>query len=82
MAIGFKTLFDELDRKREFFDRNQQRFLELYEDQFVAVDKEGEVVLTSPNLAGMLDGLEQAGLDVVNDVDVEYVTTKWNTLIL
>ena len=82
MAIGFKALFEELDRKREFFDRNQERFLELYEDQFVAVDKEGEVVLTSPSLAGMLDGLEAAGLAPGTDVDFEYVTTKWNTLIL
>ena len=82
MATLFKTLFEELDRKREFFDRNQERFLQLYEDQFVAVNKEGEVVLTSPSLAGMLDGLEAVGLDVVADVDVEYITTKWDTLIL
>ena len=82
MATLLKTLFEELDCKREFWDQHYGRFLEEFPDQFVAVDKAGEVVLTSPSLAGMLDGLEQAGLDVVNDVDVEYITTKWNTLIL
>ena len=82
MAALFKPLFDELERRTAFWRRHYAEFLQLYPDQFVAVDGDGQVVLTSPDLVELLDGLKAAGLDVVKDVNVEYITNKWDSLIL
>ena len=82
MAALFKPLLDELARKTAFWDLNYRKFLDQYPDQFVAVNKSGEVVLTSPDLVDLVHRLERAGLWPGGEVDFEYITTKWDTLIL
>lgn len=54
--------FREAEREDAFWEENYERLLQQYPDQFVAV-QEGEVVVASPRLEGMLQQLEELGID-------------------
>jgi hypothetical protein len=54
--------FREAEREDAFWKKNYKRLLQEYPDQFIAVWA-GDVIAVSPALEGMLQQLEELGID-------------------
>jgi hypothetical protein len=73
--------FAELRRRRAFFSQHWNEYLRQYPEQYVAV-RNGEVVLASPDLGQLLEGVRVRGWRPRTDVAIEFITNKSDRLLL
>lgn len=62
-----------------WWEEHHAELLARYPEQFVAIDKNREVIATSPRLGDLYDTIVAMGLDFSTDVDSKYLTanTRW-----
>ena len=82
VSLDLQSRFEESARIQEFWNKNYQRLLALYPDQFVAVRiNDWTVVATNAELVGILD--ELASRHISNDdVALKFVSESSRSLIL
>lgn len=82
-AETLASLFARGQRVQEFWNANYIPLRELYPEQFVAVDIEtGKVVAVNRHIFRLADELRERGIDIRNDVAVEFLTHASASLIL
>jgi len=75
-----KDAFEQAREEQDFWEKNYQRFLELYPDKFVAVSN-AEVIVADEDLQKIIQLIEAKGLELAN-VKIRFVTANPQFLLL
>ena len=64
-----------------WWEEHHAELLARYPEQFVAIDKNREVIAASPRLGDLYDTITAMGLDFSTDVDSNYLTANKRWLL-
>ena len=74
---------EEAERIDRFWDEHHREYLERYPEQFVAVLRSSfKVVAFSDDLARLVGDLRKQGLNIPEDVVIEFIRDPANPLLL